>query len=129
MIRVLSDNNGFGKRHPVQILDLQGLTIEEAKEQLEGLHRDSFGHPKWDTDKKNLSELGLRIVIDWIGDGDGQGYKTRHPLEDPADYAYALHPKYGFEPLWFCTVRERGMMYVVKPMKKPKQGLLRLASS
>lgn len=123
MIRVLSDPDlRDEKRYPLQILDLRGASFEEAEAELEALHEDTVDLERWKLPRKKPIAEGIRIIIDWVGSEEGA--KGRHPLE--REDGYALHPKYGFEVLWACTIRERGMMYVVAPVKKPKPGLLYL---
>ncbi len=133
MIRVLSDGIGDCEgRTPIQILDLRGLSFDEAETELEALHRDSFGHPKWDA--KSVQNIGLRIVIEWHAGRDGFKSEEPHPLEDQSDRYHGLNPKYGFAPIWALMIdggtgdQNCGMMYVVRPIAKPRQGLMRLIS-
>ncbi len=129
MIRVLSDGIGDCEgRTPIQILDLRGLSFDEAEAELEALHRDSFGHPKWDA--KNVQNIGLRIVIEWRAGLDGFKSQKPHSLENRENTYHGLNRKYGFESIWAIMIddQNRGMMYVVRPVAKPQQGLMRLIS-
>ena len=133
MIRVLSDGIGDCEgRTPIQILDLRGLSFDEAETELEALHRDSFGHPKWDA--KSVQNIGLRIVIEWRAGLDGFKSEEPHPLETRDNTYHGLNRKYGFKSIWAIMIdggaddQNHGMMYVVRPIAKPQQGLMRLIS-
>lgn len=119
MIRCLS-NRRDGKPVPIQIVDLQGVSFEEAEAELEALYADTVDQERWKRPRKKPLDDGIRIVIDWVGSETGE--KGRHPLE--REDGYGLHPKYGFEMLWMLSVRDGGMMYVVAPVRKVKPGLL-----
>jgi hypothetical protein len=102
----------------LQILDLRGLSTGEAEAELSALHRDSFGHTKWNTkDYEALVRTGLRVVVDRDVRPDGFTSETRNALEDQDRKNFGLHPKYGFRTLWFHCVAPSGMMFVVAPTK------------
>lgn len=122
MLRVLSrPERDLRYRQMVRVVDLQGLSFEECEEQLELLWDDYHGHPMWDEPRREEGdgrpEIGLRIVVYWERDADGFR-RGNHPLEDPSPANYGLHPKYGFETIWFCSVYDHGLMYIVRPVKK-----------
>lgn len=131
MIHCLDDGG-----QPMTLLDLCGLSVEEASELLVALRREMLCNPsKWKFNEDMSVWDGVRVVIEWYG--DQTGYKKKHPLEDPHEDHYpGLHPDFGFTTCWFCCIADhtgpymglRRTMYIVRPDPDFKPRKLKLVS-
>ena len=120
--------------NPMTLLDLCGLSVEEASEHLVALREEMLADPeRWARRDGDREWPGVRVVIEW--EGDQTGYKKKHPLENPREDTYpGLHPDFGLMTCWFCCIADhdgpyygvRRIMYVVRPNPDFKRRKLRL---
>lgn len=116
MIHCLDDSG-----QPITILDLCGTPLEEAREMLFSVRSEMLSNPKkWALVESECGfnyYPGVRVIIEHVRAPD------RHPLEDPREHSYGLHPDFGFTVCFFMSVTDKigpfagvtRMMYVVQP--------------
>lgn len=114
MIHCLDDGG-----NPISILDLCGLSLDEAEAELRNLYIEMNANPKkWKYQDGEPLQPGVRVIIEW--------FKERGPLEHPGDPGF--HPKFGLQLCWFWSISDPGgphaayrrIMYVVRPSKELK---------
>jgi|GEM_PF-2201444 len=123
MIHCLDDSG-----HPITVLDLCDLPLEEAQDHLIALHAEMKANPNsWGYREDCCMEDGVRVIVSATGE-------KRSPLADQRASYYGLHPSFGLQTCWFCWVCDvidglsgiPRMMYVVRPDPKARPRKVKL---